>query len=241
MTGPRQAGPAANLPARSVLLSVLLGSHPPRLPVRTLVRTAELLGVSDGSARVALSRLTADGEVVSVEGTYELSARHLERQRDQDQALRPTTRAWKGDWDLAILLADQSDVRRALAGTRMAEMRAGVWVRPANLTLPELPPSVVLWRGRPAPAGMEPVDLAALLWDLRGWADDATSLLDELASTDDPAVRLRVAAAMVRHIRVDPVLPPELLPADWPGPRLRREYDEYRGELGRLIAGLRDS
>jgi phenylacetic acid degradation operon negative regulatory protein len=45
---------------------------------------------------------------------------------------------------------------------------------------------------------------------------------------------------MVRHIRTDPVLPPELLPADWPGLRLRRDYDEYRAELGRLIAGLRD-
>ena len=241
MTGARKAGGAPNLPARSVLLSVLLGSHPPRLPVRTLVRTAGLFGISDGSARVALSRLTADGEVVSVDGTYELSARHLERQRYQDVALRPATRAWKGDWDLAVLLADQADVRRTLAAARMAEMRPGVWVRPGNLTLPELPESVVLWRGRPALAGPEPADLAARLWDLRGWADDATSLLAELAGADDPAVRLRVAAAMVRHIRTDPMLPPDLLPADWPGPRLRRDYDDYRGELGRLIAGLRDS
>ena len=241
MTGARTAGPAPNLPARSVLLSVLLGSHPPRLPVRTLVRTAGLFGISDGSARVALSRLTADGEVVGVGGTYELSDRHLERQRDQDRALRPATRPWTGEWDLAVLGTDQADVRRILASARMAELRPGLWVRPDNLTLPALPPSVGLWRGRPGPGEAEPAgDLAARLWDLAGWAEEARSLLDEMAGATDPAVRLRVAAAMVRHLRSDPVLPPELLPAGWPGPRLRGGYDAYRSELGQLIAGLRD-
>ena len=44
----------APLTARSVLLSVLLGSHPPELPVRALVGAAELFGISHGSARVAL-------------------------------------------------------------------------------------------------------------------------------------------------------------------------------------------
>ena len=223
-----------------MLLSVLLGSHPPRLPVRTLVRTAELFGISDGSARVALSRLTADGEVVSVGGSYELSDRHLERQRDQDRSLRPATRKWKGNWELAVLASDQAEIRGALKAARMAELRPGLWARPDNLTLPALPPSVALWRGRPGPGEGEPAELAARLWDLGGWAHDATSLLEELAGATDPAARLRIAAAMVRHIRTDPVLPPELLPAEWPGPRLRAEYDDYRAELGRLIAGRRD-
>ena len=240
MTGARKSGPAPNLPARSVLLSVLLGSHPPRLPVRTLVRTAELFGISDGSARVALSRLTADGEVLGGNGTYELSARHLERQRDQDQALRPATRPWQGDWDMAIVPVDGADIRRDLAARRMAELRPGVWVRPDNLTLAAWPPSAAHWRGRPESVAGDPAALAQRLWDLRGWAADAESLLEELAGASEPAVRLRVAAAMVRHIRSDPMLPPELLPPDWPGPRLRQDYDDYRAELGRLIAGLRD-
>ena len=241
MTGARKPGPAPNLPARSVLLSVLLGSHPPRLPVRTLVRTAELFGISDGSARVALSRLTADGEVVGIGGTYELSERHLERQRAQDQAVRPPTRPWKGGWELVFVGADGADVRRRLTGARLAELRPGVWVRPANLTLPEMPPSVSHWRGQPAPGQVDPAGLAIRLWDLDGWAGTANALLDELSAAADPAVRLRVAAAMVRHIRTDPMLPTDLLPGDWPGPRLRQTYDDYRGELGRLIAARREN
>lgn len=250
MTAP---GPAL-LPARSVLLSVLLGSHPPSLPVRILVRTAGLFGISEGTARVALSRLTADGEVVADGGTYRLSARHLERQHDQDTAVRPATQPWRGGWDLVVLLPDDdgrtpaagAEVRRVIQRRRMAELRPGVWTRPDNLIpstisagLPDHA-SAIVWTARPDPDGPSPQEVAAGLWDLTGWAAQAESLMAELAATDEPAVRLSVAAAMVRHIRSDPVLPATLLPAKWPGERLRRVYDGYRGELGRLIAELRD-
>ncbi|HET6964516.1 MAG TPA: PaaX family transcriptional regulator C-terminal domain-containing protein [Acidimicrobiales bacterium] len=232
----------APLPARSVLLSVLLGSHPPELPVRALVRTAELFGISEGTARVALSRLSADGEVVADGGTYGLTERHLDRQRDQDAALRPATRSWRGAWDLAVMMpeADGRSARRYLDRRRMAELRPGVWARPDNLPAPEPPPpGVLLWNGRPE--GQVPAaDLAARLWDLPAWAAGAEELVAALQGAAEPAVRLSVAAAMVRLIRSDPLLPPALLPAGWPGSRLRKAYDGYRAELGRLIAGLRD-
>lgn len=257
-----EAGPVP-LPARSVLLSVLLGSHPPRLPVRTLVRTAELFGITEGTTRVALSRLTADGEVEGDGGSYGLSPRHLERQRDQDSALRPATRAWRGGWVLAMPVwrretgrvgqdagresAGPADLRRALERERMAELAPGVWGRPDNLASRLAgrppPPGVILWNGQPALDGTGQAALAAQLWDLPGWAAGAAELLDALDRAEEPADRLNVAAAMVRHIRADPVLPAALLPdggRSWPGRRLRRAYDAYRVELGRLIATLRD-
>lgn len=240
------AGPAP-LPARSVLLSVLLGSHPPTLPVRTLVRTAGLFGISEGTARVALSRLSADGDVRADGGTYRLSSRHLQRQQDQDVALRPPTRPWRGVWVLAVLVPDADgrsssagpEMRRELERQRMAELRPGVWARPDNLsTSPS--PFAVFWTARPDPAGPTSRELAARLWDLGAWAKQAQALLAEMADATEPALRLSVAAAMVRHIRSDPVLPAPLLPDGWPGRRLRRAYDGYRAELGELIAQLRD-
>ena len=36
------------------------------------------------------------------------------------------------------------------------------------------------------------------------------------------------AAAMVRHLLTDPVLPHELLPDDWPGAALREAYSDLR-------------
>lgn len=272
-----ETGPAL-LPARSVLLSVLLGSHPPTLPVRTLVRTAGLFGISEGTARVALSRLSADGDVVADGGTYRLSSRHLERQHDQDVALRPATRAWRGGWDVVVILPDAEsrtatatargtgagggagasggggagasgggggrDLRRFLERARMAELRPGVWARPDNLVLPPRPAAsdgpALFWTARPVPDGPSHEDLAARLWDLDGWAERAGSLVDDLTGSNEPAVRLSVAAAIVRHIRSDPVLPAALLPAGWPGERLRKAYDGYRAELGKFIADLRD-
>jgi phenylacetic acid degradation operon negative regulatory protein len=40
-----------------------------------------------------------------------------------------------------------------------------------------------------------------------------------------------IAAAIVRHLLTDPVLPEELLPAGWPGTRLRAVYNDFATEL----------
>jgi phenylacetic acid degradation operon negative regulatory protein len=50
------------------------------------------------------------------------------------------------------------------------------------------------------------------------------------AATDVPG-RFVAAAAMVRHLLVDPVLPAELLPGDWPGVQLRTAYTNFAAEL----------
>jgi phenylacetic acid degradation operon negative regulatory protein len=55
------------------------------------------------------------------------------------------------------------------------------------------------------------------------------------AATDVPD-RFIVAAAMVRHLLADPVLPAGLLPADWPADRLRTAYAEFAD----LLASRRD-
>ena len=76
-----------------------------------------------------------------------------------------------------------------------------------------------------------PAQLAARLWDLPTWADTGHRLLDEMACATDVPGRFVVAAAMVRHLLTDPVLPGELLPADWPGAGLRAAYHEFATEL----------
>jgi phenylacetic acid degradation operon negative regulatory protein len=77
--------------------------------------------------------------------------------------------------------------------------------------------------------------LAASLWDLKGWAARAEALLGAFADDESPARRFMTAAAIVRHLQTDPLLPASLLPAGWPGPRLRRTYAGYERELGELF------
>jgi phenylacetic acid degradation operon negative regulatory protein len=73
--------------------------------------------------------------------------------------------------------------------------------------------------------------LAARLWDLDAWVKEGEVLLDQLQSTTEPALRLAVAAHIVRHLTADPLLPSQLLPDRWPGPALRSAYADYQREL----------
>ena len=58
------------LTARSVVLSTLLGVHPPRLAARHLVRVGDLFGIAEGTIRVALSRMVTSGDLVQTDGAY---------------------------------------------------------------------------------------------------------------------------------------------------------------------------
>ncbi|GAA2645245.1 PaaX family transcriptional regulator C-terminal domain-containing protein [Streptomyces lunalinharesii] len=235
------------LTARSVVLSTLLGHHPPRLPVRVLVRVGELFGIAEGTVRVALSRMVAAGDLRQQAGGYALTARLLARQARQDESRTPPTRPWHGGWEIAVVTADGSRppaertaLRQAMAGLRLAELREGSWLRPANLDRPR--PAVTTaqctWFTG-APDG-DPTALARGLWDLAGWAAHARDLLAALDRAGTPAERFTVAAAVLRHLLTDPLLPQPLLPDTWPGAALRSRYDafeaEFRGHLRHFLA-----
>ncbi|MEV5437565.1 PaaX family transcriptional regulator C-terminal domain-containing protein [Streptomyces sp. NPDC052682] len=236
------------LSARSVVLSLLLGAHPPELPVKELVRLVEGFGVGGSTLRAALSRMVAAGDLRRTGTGYRLSARLLERQRRQDEAVRPRTRAWDGDWEMVVITAtgrgpaERAELRTHLAALRLAELREGVWLRPANLrrTLPAgLDEVAQHYTARPAQPGRR---LAATLWPLEDWASTARALLAHLARAHGPAERLTAFAAVVRHLLADPVLPLDLLPGDWPGAALRAAYTDYQRELtGEVRARVRGS
>lgn len=44
-----------------------------------------------------------------------------------------------------------------------------------------------------------------------------------------------MSAAVLRHLLADPLLPAELLPADWPGTRLRARYDDFDRDYRRAL------
>ncbi|MFJ9243985.1 PaaX family transcriptional regulator C-terminal domain-containing protein [Streptomyces sp. NPDC101776] len=232
------------LSARSVVLSLLLGTHPPELPVRDLLRAVEPLGVAGSTLRAALSRMVAAGDLRSTDAVYRLSDRLLERQRRQDAAVHPETRPWDGDWEMTVVTAtgrgpaERAELRGELTALRLAELREGVWLRPANLLRPrpdELGSVARHFTTRPEGPARQ---LAGNLWPLDAWAKTAETLLDRITATADrPTDRFTVLAAAVRHLLADPVLPPELLPADWPGPALRTAYTRHRRELIAAVLG----
>ncbi|MEU1663696.1 PaaX family transcriptional regulator C-terminal domain-containing protein [Streptomyces sparsogenes] len=229
------------LTARSIVLSTLLGHHPPELPARALVRVGALFGAAEGTVRVALTRMVAAGDLEQRGRAYRLTDRLLARQARQDDSRAPRTRRWDGGWEIAVVTSDRraaperAALRQAMATLRLAELREGTWLRPANLVRPR--PSVAAeqcsWLTG-APEG-DPAALAARLWDLDGWAGRARLLAAALERADGPAERFTVAAAVLRHLLADPVLPDRLLPPDWPGADLRRRYDAFEREFRALL------
>lgn len=224
------------LSARSVVLSLLLGSHPPELPVSAIVDAGELFEIAEPTLRVALTRMVAHGDLERTDGTYRLSARLLERQRRQDAALEAAG-DWDGTWEMVVVTstgrsaADRAGLRHQLAELRLAELREGTWVRPANLSRPLPPwPAGLISTFTAIPAEDATV-LVNRLWDLDAWNRAGRDLLADVADARTAAERLTAAAAVVRHLRTDPALPTELLPSDWIAPQLQASYAAYQREL----------
>ncbi|KAB7755599.1 PaaX domain-containing protein, C- domain [Mycolicibacterium mucogenicum DSM 44124] len=222
--------------ARSVVLSVLLGAHPAWASAAELVRLTSDFDIKEQTLRVALTRMVSAGDLVRSADGYRLADRLLARQRRQDAAIDPKTKPWRGDWTTVVITtigADartRADLRNDLLQNRFGELREGLWLRPANLA-GELPEEITANARVLTSRDDDPAGLAAVLWDLPAWAATARQLLDEIASAADVPGRFVAAAAIVRHLLADPVLPAELLPADWPGEHLRQAYADFAAEL----------
>ena len=226
------------LSARSTLLSLVLGAPDARMSPAELARAGTYFDIPASTVRAALTRSVAAGDLRREEGDYVLGERLVARQRHQDEAVLDAERAWSGEWELVTVVAtgrpgaERAALRDRLTDLRLAELREGVWMRPANLRRPlDLAPfdgQVEILAATPRD---DPRDLAERLWDLPGWARRGEELLDRLARTTSAPTRLARAAQLVRQLAADPLLPSELLPGDWPGARLRAGYAAYQREL----------
>lgn len=235
--------------ARSLVLSVLLGLDPPALASRALIALAEQFDIAPGTMRTALSRMVAAGDLVASNGGYELVGRLLERKEAQDVGRRPVRSQWDGSWWMVVVTARRRTVaeRRAfrsrMANARMGELRPDAWLRPANLGGPLDVEGLAVVRGQLS--GDDPADLTSRLWPLDEFAAGATTLLRRLDALL-PAVQggradalpeaITLAAAVVRFLRAEPLLPPSLIPQPWPPDALRARYGPLDRAMGRILA-----
>jgi phenylacetic acid degradation operon negative regulatory protein len=233
------------LNARSLVLSVLLGLPTPRLATTAPSRLAALFGIAPGTMRTAISRMLAAGELVTVDGAYELAGPLVARKAAQDVGRSPADEAWDGSWWLVTVtsasrqLAARREFRTAMANAHMGELRPDTWLRPANLAGPSPVAGTILLHGDVA--GADATTLAGRLWDLPAIAQRCDELLADvvegtaaLEDADEGAVAeaIMLAAAAVRFLRAEPLLPRELTPDGWPVDELRRRYATYDRLLG---------
>jgi phenylacetic acid degradation operon negative regulatory protein len=239
------------LTARSLMLSTLLGTHPPRLPVRALVAVGELFGFAEGTVRTALSRMAASAELDADNGRYTLGERLRRRQASQDASRQARPRQWDGSWWIAHVVAEGRSVgvrrefRSRMRDAHMGELRPDVWLRPANIAGPEPSDDLLLTRG--SLEGRDPAALARQLWDVEGLrrtgerlTGAAADALAALAAGDAAVLpdTFMVSVAVVRYLLADPQLPIELVGGDWPADGLRPTYDELERAHGRVLSAF---
>lgn len=243
------------LTARSVIASTLLGLDPPQLRTSALIAGTELFGVRPGTARVALSRMVAAGELEAIDDGYRLAGPLLRRRARQDLSRRGAPEAWDGTWSSAIAPGDprpadeRAELRAAMDALRYATVRDGAWMRPTNLppgVLPEAEHRAARSTIATVGAVADGAALARQLWDLPAWAGEAEALLREIEplqrrlDADDAAAlapAFVIAAACLRHLQRDPLLPAELLPRSWPGADLRARQQRFDASFRTVLRG----
>ena len=223
---------ARPLTARSVIASLLLGMHPPRLAGARLVRWCAVFGIAEGTARVALSRMVDRGELHGRDGVYELAGPVRARQRAQDWSLDPEPVAWDGAWRMGAVRG-----RRATPPTApRCATRCGSCATPKRAPDSGCGPAN-LPRDSGPDAAWNVADAQCEWWDATPMQDAralASDLFDpeQWAARDGVARRARRArrtrstaptdadlahafeagAAVLAHVRADPLAPRSALP-----------------------------
>lgn len=238
------------LNARSIVLSVLLGSHPPQMSVGRILEFTSLFGLPDGTVRTALSRMVAAGDLVNDDGLYRLAGRLIERQAQQDAGRHGPPSEWDGTWwTVAVVtnrrtMAQRREFRARAVGSRLGELRPDLWLRPANIAIATDLADSLITRG-PLVVGDEQA-LAARLWDLGDFqrrSDLHRQALDHAARRLDVGDDRSLADAFValaaaqQFLRVEPQLPVELTPGT-AATAVRSRYSEVVGDFQAQLAAF---
>ena len=246
--------------ARSFILDLLSTLRGGTMPVSALVEAAALFGIAGNSVRVALTRLTASGQVErDSRGRYRMgaAARPVVRWATSWREIERRIRRWDGAW-IGVLegqragRGERRHRERALRFLGFRPLTPRLAVRPDNLrggsaALRDelgalgLPPGDLVVQLRDLDAHSEA--RARAIWDGTRLRGEHRALASEIERDIDAVQRLPVEQAMVRsfllggrairQLVLDPLLPDDIVPGDQRRELLAamRRYDPLGREL----------
>lgn len=209
----------------------------------TLSAFFKAMGLSDGVVRTAMSRLASDGWLERTKVGRNSYYRLAEKGRD---VFRQATAhiysadppAWAGCFELVV--GDPS-ARGALEAAGFGTLAPGVWIAPGGA---EVPPVEGLVRVTAAGGEAECRALAARAFDLEatgaaygrfletfGPLRAAVATGEALSDIECLLARVLLIHEYRRIVLRDPMLPPAILPPDWPGDAARALCAEVYGAL----------
>ena len=234
------------------------------IPSAALVRLLGEFGITSAGSRAALSRLSRRGLLMSSKSGrntyYALTDRAADLLREgAGHILRfgATERVWDGNWTVvAFSVPEDQRQARPVLRTRLrwlgfAPLYDGFWITPhpptgdLEVLLEELnvgASTVLVGRMLEGPQASHPLsawDLDELRAIYTDFVDEFDDLLGRVRSGDIGASEGLVARTTIidtwRNMpNLDPELPAELLPPDWPRHRARQLFVEIYNGLGDL-------
>jgi phenylacetic acid degradation operon negative regulatory protein len=228
-----------------------------------LVDLATEFGMTEAAARAALSRLSRDGGLERMRSgrttAYRLSPARVDAAQRAGRELMQFAAApiaWDGQWTCVVVSAPGADGRRRAVRRRLRRLGLGalsdeVWITPRPLVGPI----------RRAVAGLEDGEVAVFratevevphgadltaAWDISGLREGYEALaaaLEPMQRRIDDGSMGAAEALLARTdlldrwrdlVSIDPRLPDELLPDDWPRDAVRQAFVRAYDALGPL-------
>jgi phenylacetic acid degradation operon negative regulatory protein len=247
------------LQARSALFDLFgdhLRPHGGRAPVAALVKLLAPLGITAPAVRTAVSRMVRQGWLLPLRLSsgpgYLLTPRAVRRLDESAQRIYRTNPVpWEGAFDLLLVdlpvqRAERVRLTANLTFLGYGSLGEGTWIapRPAQEVTALLAEGGVRYerfdaRRTGGPGG--PAELINRAWDLAAIGDAYDRFVDDLrpvvagppGQSDEAAyaARFQLVHAWRGFLFRDPQLPPELLPAQWPGYAAAAFFDEHASRL----------
>jgi phenylacetic acid degradation operon negative regulatory protein len=227
------------LRAGSLLVTLFGDAIVPRggaVALGSLIQLAAPFGINERLVRTAVARLGVEGWVaarkVGKRSEYRLTPEGRERFAEATRRIYgASAETWSGRWTLVLVPQSSAHERRRLrqelAWQGFGEVGSGLFAHP-EVGAHGLPRNALVFEAK-LDAADAASRLVALGWNLgdlaaryrrfvRRFAHTATSLGARAA---DPVTGFTLRTLLIHeyrrlHLR-DPLLPPRLLPADWPG------------------------
>src|SRR3954463_6509692 len=206
----------------------------------TLLEFFEQIDIDANGVRTAVSRLTADGWferhkvgrnsfyrlVQSGRQTFDIATKHIYGAPESD---------WTGRFELLLIGngGDRDAAREALKNAGFGSPLPGVWVAPSGVPVPEEAASAIRLEVSAEDASGR--RLLSESWPLQRTADGYLKFMksfqplrerlsEDGALSDSEAFTARILLihSYRRVVLRDPLLPPALLPSDWPGRAARQ-------------------
>lgn len=215
----------------------------------TLLEFFQGLAIDSGVVRTAMSRLATDGwltrEKIGRNSFYRLAEKGRETFEAATRHIYdPPPSDWSGRFELLLIGngEDRYASREALKNAGFGSPVPGVWVAPSGVAVPQEASRAIRLEvaaedenGRRLLSASWPLDRTADAYlkfmktfaPLRDW----TARREVLADLDAFTARILLIHYYRRVVLRDPLLPPKLLPKDWPGKAAR----ELCGEVYRAL------